>query len=59
VHRSGGHFGDIDNDGITDLVSHFNVKEVGLDVGDEVLCATGNTFDGGAFKGCDEIRTLP
>jgi len=59
VHRSGGHFGDINDDGITDLVSHFNVKEVGLDPGDEMLCATGNTFDGGAFKGCDAIRTLP
>ncbi len=59
AHRSGGHFGDVNQDGITDLVSHFNVKEVSLDAGDEVICATGNTFGGRAFEGCDAIRTLP
>ena len=59
AHRSGGHFGDVNHDGITDLVSHFNVKEVGLDAGDEMVCVAGNTFDGRAFEGCDAIRTLP
>jgi O-glycosyl hydrolase len=59
AHRSGGHFGDLNEDGITDLVSHFNVREVSLDVGDEMVCATGNTSDGRAFEGCDAIRTLP
>jgi hypothetical protein len=59
THRSGGHSGDVNEDGVTDLVSHFDVKEVGLDVGDELVCATGNTFDGRAFEGCDAIRTLP
>jgi len=59
AHRSGGHPGDVNEDGITDLVSHFNVREVSLAVGDEWACATGNTFDGRAFEGCDAIRTLP
>jgi hypothetical protein len=59
AHRSGGHCDDVNEDGITDLVSHFNVREVGLDAGDELVCATGNTFDGRAFEGCDAIRTLP
>jgi len=59
THRSGGHTGDVNEDGITDLVSHFNVKAVSLDVGDEMVCAMGNTFDGRAFEGCDAIRTLP
>jgi O-glycosyl hydrolase len=59
THRSGGHTGDVNEDGITDLVSHFNVKAVSLDVGDELVCAMGNTFDGRAFEGCDAIRTLP
>ena len=59
THRSGGHFGDVNQDGIIDLVSHFKVKEVSLDVGDELVCAIGNTFDGRAFEGCDAIRTLP
>jgi O-glycosyl hydrolase len=59
AHRNGGHRGDVNEDGIIDLVSHFNVREVSLDVGDELACATGNTFDGRAFEGCDAIRTLP
>jgi len=59
THRGGGHPGDVNEDGITDLVSHFKVKEVGLDVGDEWVCATGKTLDGRAFEGCDVIRTLP
>ncbi len=59
VHRSGGHFGDVNQDGITDLVSHFKVKEVSLDVGDEMICVGGYTFDVLAFEGCDAIRTLP
>jgi hypothetical protein len=59
THRSGGHPGDANEDGVTDLVSHFDVKEVGLEIGDELVCATGNTFDGRAFEGCDAIRTLP
>jgi hypothetical protein len=59
AHRSGGHFDDANADGIIDLISHFNVRDVSLDVGDELVCATGNTFDGLAFEGCDAIRTLP
>jgi O-glycosyl hydrolase len=59
AHRSGGHCDDVNEDGITDLVSHFNVMEVSLDAGDELVCATGNTFDGRAFEGCDAMRTLP
>jgi hypothetical protein len=59
THRGGGHFGDTNEDGIIDLVSHFNVKDVSLDVGDELVCAAGSTFGGLAFEGCDAIRTLP
>jgi O-glycosyl hydrolase len=59
AHRIGGHFGDVNGDGITDLVSHFNVKKVGLRVGDEMVCASGNTVAGRAFEGCDAIRILP
>jgi hypothetical protein len=59
AHRSGGHFSDVNDDGITDLVSHFKVKEVSLGVDDEMLCAAGNTFSGRAFEGCSAIRTLP
>ena len=59
AHRGDGHFGDVNDDGVTDLVVHFNVREVGLDAGDERICATGNLFGGRAFEGCAAIRTLP
>jgi len=59
THRGGGHTDDVNGDGITDLVSHFNLREVSLALGDEWVCATGNTFDGRPFEGCDAIRTLP
>ncbi len=59
VHHRGGHFGDVNEDGITDLIAHFNVNEVGFGVGDEAVCATGSTVAGRAFEGCDAIRTLP
>jgi O-glycosyl hydrolase len=59
VHRSGGHFGDVNDDGVTDLIAHFEVNEVGLGVGDEAICAMGNTFAGRSFEGCDAIRSLP
>jgi len=58
AHRSGGHLGDLNGDGIADLVVHFDAREVGLEAGDERVCAAGSTFDGRAFEGCDEIRTL-
>jgi len=59
AHRRGGHFGDVNEDGLTDIVSHFRVKDASLAVGDEVVCVTGDTVGGRAFDGCDAIRTLP
>lgn len=59
THRSGGHFGDVNGDGLIDLVAHFSVPEVGLAVGDEVACVTGNSFGGRSFEGCDAIRSVP
>ena len=59
THRSGGHSDDVNGDGIADLLSHYNVKDANLSVGDEWVCATGKTLDGRAFEGCDVIRTLP
>jgi len=59
THRAGGHFSDLNGDGIVDLVSHFSVREVGFDAGADSVCVSGNTLDGGAFEGCEAIRSLP
>ncbi len=59
THRSGGHFGDVNGDGLIDLVAHFSAQQVGLAVGDEVACVTGNTIGGRSFEGCDAIRSVP
>ncbi len=43
-------------DGITDLVSHYKQKQIGLSSGDTEACITG-TYDGGIpFEGCDAVN---
>jgi len=49
------HFEDVNDDGITDLVSHYRTQETGIAVGDTGACITGNTFDGTSIEGCDNI----
>ena len=34
AHRKGGHFEDVDGDGLIDLVSHFRTQESGIAFGD-------------------------
>jgi hypothetical protein len=59
AHNAGGHWEDVNDDGFTDLVSHFWSKETGIAFGDEEACVTGETLDGAPFKGCDTIVTRP
>jgi hypothetical protein len=43
-------------DGITDLVSHYKQKQIGLSSGDTEACITG-TYNGGIpFEGCDAVN---
>ncbi len=54
-----GHIVDVDEDGDLDLQLHFRTQETGIAPGDTEACLTGETFDGQAIEGCDDVRTVP
>ena len=59
AHNAGGHQEDVNDDGLTDLVSHYRTEETGITFGEERACVTGGTLDGALFEGCDSIQTVP
>ena len=48
---------DVDGDGDTDLILHFNTQNTGIECGDSSATLTGRTFDEQAIKGNDSIKT--
>ncbi len=58
VHNDLGHLEDVNNDGFTDLVSHYATQDTGLAVGDTEACVTGTTTGGQAFEGCDSVNIV-
>jgi hypothetical protein len=58
AHRKGGHIEDVNDDGFTDLVSHYWTQETGIAPADPDACVTGELLDGSPFAGCHEVFTI-
>jgi len=58
AHEKGGHLEHVNDDGFTDMLSHYRRIETGIVVGDTEACVTGETLDGIPFEGCDSVQVL-
>lgn len=50
---------DVDGDGDTDMILHFDTQSTGIECGDTSGSLTGQTFDGEMIEGSDSISTVP
>jgi len=55
---TGGSLTDVNADAIIDLVSHYRIRETGID-SSGTACVQGLLFDGVPFEGCDFVTTVP
>jgi hypothetical protein len=53
-----GHLRDLNEDGVTDLVTHFSIRDVEFLIGDTEACLTGRLLDKTRFKGCDVVSVF-
>jgi len=55
LHPNALHLEDVNDDGFTDLVTHYRTQDTGITLGDNEACITGELNDGILFLGCDDI----
>jgi len=53
------HLRDVNDDGLTDLISHYRIENTGVEPDDAKACITGKRLAGTPFEGCDVIRAVP
>ena len=53
-----GHLEDVNDDGFTDLVSHYRQKATGIAFGDTEACLTAYLIGGGSIIGCDSVNVV-
>jgi len=51
-----GHIQDGNNDGVFDMVFHFNTQDAGIACGDTYARLSGETFGGEAFTGTNSVE---
>ncbi len=51
------HLQDVNEDGYSDLLTHYRVPELAFTDGDELGCIAGLTLGGEVLEGCDSITT--
>lgn len=49
---------DVDNDGDSDMLLHFRIKETGISCGDRFAVLAGETMSGQNISGADSIVTV-
>jgi hypothetical protein len=52
------HLRDVNDDGFTDLVSHYRTQETGISRDDAEACITGDLLDSTPFEGCNTVEVL-
>jgi hypothetical protein len=53
------HLRDVNDDGLTDLISHYRIENTGVEPDDAEACITGERLTGTPFEGCDVIKAVP